>query len=72
MSNPHEQEDVWYKSFYYFRLLISVFDTTLCDKVCQRQVGGFLVLFSSSNKIDRCYITEILLKLALNTITLTL
>jgi hypothetical protein len=42
MSNPHEQEDVWYKSFYYFRLLISVFDTTLCDKVCQRQVGGFL------------------------------
>ena len=33
-----------------------------------RQVGGFL-LVSSTNKTDRCDITEILLKVALNTIT---
>jgi len=35
------------------------------------QVGGFLwVLFSSTNKTDHQDITEILLKVALNTLTL--
>jgi hypothetical protein len=37
-------------------------DTTLCDKVCATPV-------SSTNKTDRYDITEILLKVALNTIT---
>jgi hypothetical protein len=38
-----------------------------------RQVGGFLwVLVSSTDKTDRHDITEILLKAALNTITITL
>jgi hypothetical protein len=38
-----------------------------------RQVSGFFGLtpVSSTNKTDRHYITEILLKVALNTITLT-
>jgi hypothetical protein len=50
-----------------------VLDTTLCDKVCQLLATGrwfspgFLV--SSTNKTDRHNITEILLKVALNTIT---
>ena len=39
-----------------------VFDTTLCDQVCQ--------LVSSTNKANRHDITEILLKVALNTINL--
>jgi hypothetical protein len=41
-------------------------DTTLCDKVCQ-WLGR---AFSSTNKTDRHDKTEILLKVALNTITL--
>jgi hypothetical protein len=48
------------------------FDTTLCDKVCQ--VGGFLRAprFPFPRKTtDRHDITELLLKVALNTITLT-
>ena len=44
----------------------SVLDTTLCDKVCQWFSPGTLV--SSTNKTDRHDITEILLKVALNTI----
>ena len=51
-----------------------VLDTTLCDKVCHlRQVGGFLrvLLIPSTNKTDRHDTSEILLKVALNTITLT-
>jgi hypothetical protein len=43
-----------------------VLDTTLCDKVCQSTP------ISSTNKTDHHDITEILLKVALNTITLTL
>ena len=49
-----------------------VLDTTLCDKVCQRLATrrwfspGTPV---SSNKTDRHDITEILLKVALSTIT---
>ena len=50
-------------------------DTTLCDQVCQRlTTGRWLSPFSpvsSINKTDRHDITEILLKVALNTITLT-
>jgi hypothetical protein len=48
---------------------LDVLDTTLGDKVCQ-QLGSFLWVFpvSSTNKTDRHVITEILLKVALNTI----
>jgi hypothetical protein len=47
-----------------------VLDTTLCDKVSQRLVAGlwFSPVSSSNDSHD---ITEILLKVALNTITLT-
>jgi hypothetical protein len=47
-----------------------VLDTTLCDKVCQWFSPGTPV--SSTNKTDHHGITEILLKVALNTITLIL
>ena len=51
-------------------------DTTLCDKVCQWLVTGrwfsLSTLVSSTNKTVRHDITEILLKVAVNTITLTL
>ena len=51
-------------------------NTTLCDKVCQWLVTGRWFSLgasgSSTNKTDRYDITEILLKMALNTITLTL
>ena len=50
-----------------------VVDTTLCVKVVSDlwQVGGFFpgTSVSSTNNNDRHYITEILLKVALNTIT---
>jgi hypothetical protein len=55
--------------------MISVLFTTLCDKVCQLLVAdrwysqGTLV--SSINKTDNHDKTEILLKVELNTITLT-
>ena len=49
-----------------------VLDTTLCDKVCQWLATGRWfstgTLVSSTNKTDRHVITEILLKVALNTI----
>ena len=49
-----------------------VFDTTLCDQVCQRLAAGWwFYSVSSTNKTDRHDITEILLKVAINTITLT-
>jgi hypothetical protein len=53
-----------------------VLDSIFCDKVCQLPATdqwffpGTLV--SSTNKTDHHDITEILLKVALNTITLTL
>jgi hypothetical protein len=51
-------------------------DTTLCDKVCQWLAtdGWFSqgISVSSTNKTDHHNIAEILLKVALNTITLTL
>jgi hypothetical protein len=53
-----------------------VLDTTLCDKVCQYLAAGRWFSpgtpVSSTNKTDRHNITEILLKVVLNTITLTL
>ena len=54
-----------------------VLDTTLCDKVLSsdlRQVGGFSssTPVSTTNKTDRHHITEILLKVTLNTINQTI
>jgi hypothetical protein len=53
-----------------------VLDTTSCDKVCQWLATGRWfspgTLISCTNKTDPNDITEILLKVALNTITLTL
>ena len=53
-----------------------VLNTTLCDKVCQWLAKGWWFSLgppvSSPNKTDRHDITEILLRGALNTITLTL
>ena len=53
-----------------------VLDTTLCDNVCQWLTAGQWFSLdtpvSSTNKTDRHDITEILLKMALHTITLTL
>jgi len=58
------------------RSLRRVLDTTLCDKVCQSLEAGLWVFLGtavfSTNKTDRHDITEILLKVALNTIILTL
>jgi hypothetical protein len=48
-----------------------VLDATLCDKVCQwLATGQSSTQVSSTNKTDRSDITEILLKIALNTIKL--
>ena len=48
-----------------------VFDTTLCDNVCRWPVAGqWFFPFSSTNKLDRHDIAEILLKVALSTITI--
>jgi hypothetical protein len=45
--------------------------TTLCDKVCQWLATGlWFSPVSPTNKTDRRDITEILLKVALNTVTL--
>jgi hypothetical protein len=53
-----------------------VLDTTLCDKVCQWLAAGLWFCLgttvSSTIKTDRHDITEILLKVALNTINLNL
>ena len=50
-------------------------DITLCDKVCQWLATGRWfspgASVSSTNKTERHYITEILLKMTLNTLTLT-
>jgi hypothetical protein len=46
-------------------------DSTLCDKVCQWLTAGWWFFpISITNTADRHDITEILLKVALNTITL--
>ena len=49
------------------RLWRGILSTTLCDKVCQLLATGPLV--SSTNKTDSYDITEILSKVALNTMT---
>ena len=53
----------------------SIFDTTLCDKVCQGLATGRWFSpgapVSSTNKIDLHDISEILLKMALSTINQT-
>ena len=58
------------------RLWRDVPDTTLCDKVCQWLATGRWFSrdtpVSSTSKTERQDIAEILLKVALNTITLTL
>jgi hypothetical protein len=47
--------------------------TTLCDKVCQLLAAGlWFSPVSSTNKTDRDDLTEILLKVALNTIKQTI
>ena len=55
--------------------LIGVLYTTLCDKVCQWLAAGQwfspVTQISSTNKTDHHDIAEILLKVALNTKTLT-
>ena len=65
----------WSKFLFYFPMLKDQF-LTLCDKVCQWLVAGRWFSpstpISRTNKTDRHYITEILLKVALSTITLTL
>ena len=56
-------------------LLWDVLDTTLCYKVCQWLAAGRWLPQGtpvSSNKTDRNDIVQILLKVALNTITLTI
>ena len=57
------------------RISISWRCTTLCDKVCQWLAAGWWFspepVVPSTNKTDRHDITEILLKLALNTIKQT-
>jgi hypothetical protein len=53
----------------------STLDTTLYDKVCQRLAAGrwfYMGTSVSTKKTDRHDITEILLKVALNTITLNI
>ena len=58
------------KLLHYFTLDVLV--TTLFDKVCQWLVTGrWFSLVSPTNKTDSYDITEILLKVLLNTITLT-
>jgi hypothetical protein len=53
-------------------LMQGVLDTTLCDKVCQWLATGWWfspgITVSSTNKTDRHDITEILVKVVLNTI----
>ena len=62
----------------WFQILLSwgVFDTTLCDKVCQWLARGRWFSqgtpVSSTNKTDPHDIAEIFLKVAVNTIALTL
>ena len=57
-------------------LMVSVLDTTLCDIVCQWHKAGqrfsLCTPVSFTNKTDSHDITEILLKVAFNTITLIL
>jgi hypothetical protein len=60
--------------FQHYQAFIAIPDTKLCNKVCQTRDKS--VVFpgtpvSSTNKTERHYITEILLKVVLNTINQT-
>jgi len=60
---------LWVRTPFWLGLL----DTTLCDKVCQWLAAVWFSLgtpVSSTNKTDHNDITEILLKVAFNTITI--
>jgi hypothetical protein len=64
---------IYYFSFHsYLQFSRGVLDTTLCNKVCQWLAAGQWFSpgtpVSSTNKTDRHDITDILLKVALNTI----
>ena len=65
----------YHHRFWWVRISIRVRCTTLCDKVCHWLVTGRWfspgATVSSTNKTDRHDITEILLKVALNTIKQT-
>jgi len=67
----HKCEDMWQ-----YKCERGVLDTTLCDKICHWLAAGRLFSpgtpVSSTNKTDRHDVTNILLKVALNTITITL
>jgi hypothetical protein len=58
-----------------FRVRRCVLNTTLCDEVCQWLAAGLWISpgtpVSSTNEIGRYDIAEMLLKVGLNTITLT-
>jgi hypothetical protein len=60
----------------WIQLRWGVLDTTLCDKVCLWLAAGWWFSLgspiSSTNETDRHDMTEILLKVALSTITITL
>jgi hypothetical protein len=63
----------WYNGIWLINLWRCVLGTTLCDNVCQWLVAcRWLSLISSTNKTDRHDVTEILLKITLNTIILPL
>jgi hypothetical protein len=67
MTNRIELDNNWTYRYY------GVLDTTLCDKVCQwSATGRWFSPVSYTNKTDRQDITEILLKVALNTINQTI
>ena len=52
---------------------LGVLDTTLCDQVCKWLAAGqWFSPGTSTNNSESHYITEILLKVVLNTITLTI
>jgi hypothetical protein len=69
---------LWYhQTVYLSRSCWGVLDTTLCDQVCQwlatgRWISPGTPVFSTNRKTNRHDITEILLKVALNTITITI
>ena len=67
------EEVIWLKEEKYRQ---GVLDTTLCDQVCQWLAAGRWFStgtpVSSTNKTDHHDITEILLKVALNTMNLNL
>jgi hypothetical protein len=71
MLNDNQSNNLYFL-LYIFAQRGSVLDTTWCDKDCQRLAAGrWITQVSSTDKSDRHGVTEILLKVALNTMTLT-